>query len=186
MLSNKVVESCEKESKLRFLFFRFLFFVCFFVHSFSVFFLSFNRNVVDFCFSQRNFKQILLDMLSISDSLLPTRNHTSKGRSTPKIRRYPVWFRERVLQTPGNFKQKADHWRVSERTVRRWSNQLRQKSHLKPGRFSPGRPRKLSALHLFLLGFFKLLFPSTYLRLFSVENVFSNSSYWYRCTSLNA
>jgi transposase-like protein len=76
-----------------------------------------------------------------------------------RIRRYPVWFRQRVLETPGTLKQVARHWKVSDRTVRRWRDLYKQKGSLEPGRFSPGRPLKLSAFQLFLLGFFKLLFP---------------------------
>jgi transposase len=65
------------------------------------------------------------------------------------------------LETPGTFKQVAQHWKISDRTVRRWRDLQKKTGSLEPGRFSPGRPRKLSAIQLFLLGFFKLLFPGT-------------------------
>jgi hypothetical protein len=116
-------------------------------------------------------------MLSISDLLLPTRNHTSMGRSTPKIPRYPIWF-ENVycrLQATSNKRQIIGEYQ-SELSAD-GAISYDRKVISSPDGSLLDEPRKLSALHLFLLGFFKLLFPSTYLRLFSVENVFSNSSY---------
>jgi transposase-like protein len=76
-------------------------------------------------------------------------------------RRYPLWFRQRVMQTPGTFKSIAQRWGISERTVRRWRHHLIEKGTLETGPFSPGRPRKLNGLHLFFLGLYKILFPGT-------------------------
>jgi transposase len=75
------------------------------------------------------------------------------------VRRYPLWFRERVMSCIGSPKEITERWKISPKTVIRWRKRLALTGSLKPGRLSPGRPRKLSLLLLVLLGLFKLLFP---------------------------
>jgi hypothetical protein len=74
---------------------------------------------------------------------------------------YSVEFRKRALNDPGTVRQRAERWRISRATVYRWLKRQKIKGSLEPGPFSRGRPRKLTRKHIFLLAFFKTLFPGT-------------------------
>jgi transposase len=72
---------------------------------------------------------------------------------------YSVEFRKRALNDPGTVRQRAERWRISQATVYRWLKRQKIKDSLEPGPFSRRRPRKLTRKHIFLLAFFKTLFP---------------------------
>jgi len=74
---------------------------------------------------------------------------------------YSVEFRKRALNDPGTVRQRAERWRISRATVYRWLKRQKIKGSLEPGPFSRRRPRKLTRKHIFLLAFFKTLFPGT-------------------------
>jgi hypothetical protein len=85
----------------------------------------------------------------------------------PYGRHYPTWIRRIVLTDPSL----APRLGISSRTLRRWRQNFYMTGSVEPGRYSPGRPRRLSTHAMVLLAVYLFTYPGM--------SFFSNSFHSY-------